>query len=74
MKKIISIILVFFTVLTLVLPASAAGTNDPKLPFVDVPEGAYYYEAVKWAVQTGVTVGTDSTHFSPKMICTRAQV
>lgn len=74
MKKLISVFLVFVTVLCLVLPASAAGTNEPKLPFVDVPEGAYYYDAVKWAVQTGVTAGTDKTHFSPNAICTRAQV
>ena len=41
--------------------------------FVDVPEGSYYEEAVNWAVEQGITQGTDATHFSPDGICTRAQ-
>ena len=41
--------------------------------FVDVPEGSYYEEAVNWAVEKGITTGTDATHFSPDGICTRAQ-
>ncbi len=41
--------------------------------FVDVPEGSYYEEAVNWAVEQGITTGTDATHFSPDGICTRAQ-
>ena len=41
--------------------------------FVDVPTDAYYYEAVLWAVEQGITKGTDSLHFSPDGICTRAQ-
>ena len=74
MKKLISICLVLATVLCLVLPASAAGTDEPKLPFVDVSENAYYYNAVRWAVKEKVTSGTDKTHFSPNAFCTRAQV
>ena len=42
--------------------------------FVDVPSGAYYYDAVKWAVEQGVTNGTDKTHYSPDGFCTRAQI
>ena len=42
--------------------------------FVDVPGGAYYYDAVKWAVEQGVTNGTDKTHYSPDGFCTRAQI
>ena len=42
--------------------------------FVDVPEDAFYYEAVKWAVEKGITNGTDATHFSPNEPCTRAQI
>lgn len=42
-------------------------------PFVDVPEGSFYYDAVLWAVDKGITKGTDTTHFSPNGICTRAQ-
>ena len=43
-------------------------------PFVDVREENYYYNAVLWAVNKGVTAGVDSTHFAPNGICTRAQV
>ena len=47
----------------------------PKLtPFEDVKAGAYYYDAVLWAVENGITKGTDTTHFSPNNKCTRAQV
>ena len=42
-------------------------------PFADVATDAYYYDAVKWAVEKGITTGTDATHFSPDGICTRAQ-
>ena len=41
-------------------------------PFVDVQPGAYYYDAVLWAIGEGITDGTDATHFSPKDSCTRA--
>ena len=41
--------------------------------FVDVPAGSYYEDAVDWAVENGITKGTDDTHFSPDGICTRAQ-
>ena len=44
------------------------------LPFVDVPTGAYYYDAVAWAVENGVTGGTSATTFSPDNACTRAQM
>lgn len=43
-------------------------------PFVDVPAGSFFELAVLWAAQSGITTGTDSTHFSPDMICNRAQV
>ncbi|MBQ1303177.1 MAG: S-layer homology domain-containing protein [Firmicutes bacterium] len=45
-----------------------------KLPFVDVAESDYFYEAVKWALHESITKGTDDTHFSPEQACTRAQV
>ena len=41
--------------------------------FVDVPAGAYYYDAVLWAAGKGITGGTDAVHFSPNAACTRAQ-
>ena len=40
----------------------------------DVPEGAYYTEAVRWALSEGITVGTRSTTFSPDLNCSRAQI
>lgn len=43
-------------------------------PFADVVPGSYYYDAVLWAVENGVTVGTAPTTFSPDRTCTRAQI
>ena len=43
-------------------------------PFIDVKDGAYYYKAVLWAVENGVTAGTGADTFSPNASCTRAQV
>lgn len=42
-------------------------------PFIDVAEGAYYYDAVLWAAENGITGGTSATTFSPAVTCTRAQ-
>lgn len=42
--------------------------------FVDVPAGAYYYDAVLWAAEGGIVTGTDAVHFSPAASCTRAQL
>ena len=41
--------------------------------FYDVPNNAYFYEAVKWAVKNGITTGTTTSTFSPDATCTRAQ-
>ena len=43
-------------------------------PFTDVFEGDYYYDAVLWAVEQGVTNGTSATTFSPNVTVTRAQM
>ena len=43
-------------------------------PFTDVPSGAYYYDAVLWAVENGVTDGVTATLFAPDASCTRAQI
>ena len=43
-------------------------------PFMDVKEGAYYYDAVLWAVEQKITSGTSATTFSPDASCTRAQM
>ena len=42
--------------------------------FVDVKASDYFYDAVLWAAQKGITAGTDETHFSPNQPCTRAQI
>lgn len=50
-----------------------ANGNPQTGVFVDVATGSYYEDAVDWAVENGITKGTDNTHFSPDGICTRAQ-
>lgn len=52
--------------------AEQAEPVDVENPFTDVEADAYYYDAVLWAVDKGVTVGTSATTFSPNMACTRA--
>ena len=48
--------------------------TPPSTGFVDVPASAYYADAVKWAVEKGITTGTSATTFSPEASCTRAQM
>ena len=55
----------------------AAGAPEPTStsnPFVDVIEGKFYYKAVLWAVENGITNGVDATHFGTSGECTRGQV
>jgi hypothetical protein len=49
-------------------PTSAAN------PFKDVSETDYFYKAVLWAVENGITNGTSKTKFSPAKTCTRGEV
>lgn len=54
-----------------------AGSPTPKteaMAFEDVLDGSYYYEAVLWAVENGITVGTSATTFSPELTCSRAHI
>ena len=51
-------------------PAAKSGA----MPFADVKAGSYYYDAVLWAVEQGITKGTSDTMFSPDATCTRAQI
>ena len=54
----------------------AAGSPEPVTttnPFTDVNSGVYYYDAVLWAVEQGITSGTSATTFAPDATCTRAQ-
>ena len=55
----------------------AAGSPEPEtrvMPFTDVPVGSYYYNAVLWAIENGITEGTRDTMFSPDATCSRAQI
>ena len=51
--------------------ASAPTGNHP---FIDVPAGAYYEDAVVWAVGKNITTGMSATTFDPNGSCTRAQI
>ena len=64
---------------TFVMPASnvtveVSFTKSGANRFTDVPSGAYYEDAVAWAVENGITSGTSETTFSPDASCTRAQM
>ncbi|WP_352408241.1 S-layer homology domain-containing protein [Lawsonibacter hominis] len=67
---------------TFVMPASKVTisatfveeTAEPTSPFTDVATSAYYYNAVLWAVDNGVTNGTSATTFSPNADVSRAQM
>ena len=53
-----------------------AGEPEPTStvnPFVDVQEDDYFYSAVLWAYENGITAGVNATHFAPYANCTRAQ-
>ncbi|MBR3639305.1 MAG: S-layer homology domain-containing protein, partial [Clostridia bacterium] len=55
----------------------AAGEPEPSIvrnPFKDVAKKDYFYKAVLWAVEKGITKGTDAAHFSPNDTCTRGQI
>lgn len=55
----------------------AVGCPEPRItkhPFVDVSETDYFYKAVLWAIEKGVTSGTSDTSFSPYEVCSDAQV
>ena len=52
--------------------------NSPKpksttTAFTDIKKSDYYYNAVLWAVEQGITTGTSKTKFGPSGVCTRAQ-
>ena len=53
---------------------SLSGTEETPVRFTDVPDGAYYADAVRWAVENGITTGTGENTFSPDAPCTRAQM
>ena len=54
----------------------AAGSPEPQSsvnPFTDISSSAYYYDAVLWAVENGITNGTSATTFGPESAVSRAQ-
>ena len=65
-------VLAFFLAFGLVL--SAGEFNVANAAFEDVAATAYYYDAVCWAVENGITNGTSATSFSPDDTCTQAQI
>ena len=65
---------------TFTMPASKVEVNATFVkevetsPFSDVSTSAYYYEAVKWAQEKGITGGIGNGLFGPNQSCTRAQI
>lgn len=55
----------------------AAGSPKPSatgMKFTDVAPGSYYFDAVLWAAETGITAGVEETRFGPEFSCTRCQI
>lgn len=69
MKMYITILIIAVIVSALAIAVWAETT----MPFEDVQEGAFYYDAVSWAVENGITKGTSGTTFSPDSPMTRGQ-
>ena len=70
-------------VYTFVMPASKVDVTarfaqvqkpEEKDPYGDVSKDSYYYDAVKWAAETGVTTGVGDGLFAPEWVCTRGQI
>ena len=60
-------------IVTFLYNASGAAAGKGAAAFTDVPQDAWYAEAVAWAAANGITSGTSATTFSPDQTCTRAQ-
>ncbi len=61
-------------VMTFLWAAAGREKTDAENPFTDISADKYYYRAVLWAVERGITGGTSASTFSPKKGCTRAEV
>ena len=57
-----------------ITPSFVKQAEEPSRVFVDVKTGDYFYDAVLWAVEKGITNGTSAETFSPEDPCTRAQL
>ena len=73
-KRLLSLILAVALCMGLTVPAFAAQDTETETGFSDVKSGAYYADAVAWAVEQGITTGTSDTTFSPEELCTRGQI
>ena len=60
-------------IVTFLWRAAGSPVVNYLMPFTDVDEGAYYAEAVRWAVSTGIVTGQTETTFGTDSVCTRAQ-
>jgi len=61
-------------VVTFLWRSEGQNKADAKNPFTDVKSGDYFYDAVLWAAENGITAGVDAKHFAPANPCTRAQI
>jgi len=61
-------------VATFLWRAQGKPTSAGKNPFTDVKQGEYFYEAVIWAVENGVSTGISASTFAPNATCTRGQI
>lgn len=68
------------TTYTFTMPSSKVSVDasfaaiQTAISFRDVKQGDYFYDAVQWAVEKGITAGTSANTFSPNASCTRAQM
>lgn len=69
MKCILSLVLVLVILGSVAVPVSASG-----LPFADVPETHWAYDAIKYLYEHGITAGISETMFGPNLVLNRAQV
>ena len=61
-------------IVTFLWRAAGCPVVEAENPFTDVKETDFYYDAVLWAVENGITTGTSATTFSPFKTCSRAEV
>ncbi len=61
-------------IVTFLWRAKGKPSSSKAISFRDVPKNAYYYPAVQWAVEKGITNGTTDETFSPDQVCTRGQI
>ena len=61
-------------IVTLLWRRAGRLTAAPTVNFIDVDRNTYYHDAVQWAAEEGITLGTSAHIFSPDAVCTRAQM